>query len=596
MEPRRDLLRRMALGWLLALAACGGDGAAPGGPRRVASDLADALVAAEVRAGEAPALALGELESDAVRPAVHRVGSARALALPPGLWLDFHLAPPAGAELRADALLPRGAAALEVELAADGEAPRREALSPSSDGVRLLLPGARYLRLSLRVASGAEPLTLVNPRIEGPAGEAADEPRDARPVPVLLYDIDTLRADHLGCYGGEGGLTPHLDAFARDAVVFRAARASSSWTRPAVGSLFTGRYPPEHGATDGLQALPPAAETLAELLGRAGYRTGAVVTNANVSQRFGFQQGFASFDYLREDLSDPRVHQPASLVHERALAFLRAGPAATPVFLYVHPCDPHGPYAPPDDERERFAAGVAAPEVGSFENLRALNRGEVEVTASLTDDLRALYAAEVAYTDAQFGALVAGLRELGLYDRMLLVVTADHGEEFGEHGRFEHGKTLYEEQLRVPLIVKLPGARAGGTERGVAEHVDVLPTVLGELGLALPRGVAGRDLFGPGAERERTQLAFLDHDGHRVRSVVRGDDKLLHTPDEEPAWRLFDLAADPGETRDLAAERPVAAGYLRAALRARMAALAPPAAESVELDPEMEATLRSLGY
>lgn len=570
--------------------------------------------------------------AEAGSPQVVRDGERPRILLPPGVQIDYVLHAPPGAGVaveRIEAGFGGGGAGrarrLEIELQrGDAAEPSVTAVEAGSGGRGVYVPldGGGPVRISLRAVpqddgpgEGGE-LVLVAPRMVAARAEVGESSPDAgapaggdgrtnaavaevaaRP-PILVYLIDTLRADHLGCYGYDRPTSPRIDRFAAGAVRFAGAIAQSSWTRSSVASLLTGLDPRRHGTVGRTDALPDGVDTLAERLARLGYETAAWSTNGNVSRVFGFAQGFDLFRSLPEQRTF-ELHQLSDGLNEAAFPWLAARGRA-PWFLYLHATDPHGPYTPREPFRGRFAAGVD-PALGAIETLRALpGEGDSE-PAGLAEALVRLYDAEIAFNDHQFGRLLDRLEALGLYDDALIVLTADHGEEFRDHGGWQHGRTLYQEQLAVPLLVKLPGGRAAGTVVDTrVEHVDLVPTILDLLGEPLPDGLDGRSLApalaAPGRLDPSPVAAHLDLDGRRLEAVIDGDLKLIRRLSEGPAGRrLFDLAADPGERHDLARARRVTAGLLDSLLMARRPQAAFAATEAAP-DDELAERLRALGY
>lgn len=410
---------------------------------------------------------------------------------------------------------------------------------------------------------------------------------------VLLVTLDTTRADHLGLYGYARPTSPHLDALAREAVVFERAYSTSSWTLPAHASLFTGRFPSSHGArhdpegalvlADAIDAPPDirarglgAAETtLAEVLSGQGYRTGAVVAGPWLLREFGLGRGFAHYD-------DAEIHEPggrrARQVSEAATRWLEATPE--PFFLFLNYFDPHAPYAPPAPWLRSFLPPGEEP------NLRSARQAP------------ALYDAEILYMDSELGRLFRELRERGLWERTLIVVTSDHGELLGERGEWGHERFLWEPLVRVPLLVKPAGARQPGRrERDPVSVVDVMPLVLRAAGLPVPEAVQGE---APPARR-RPILAEVNPmsartDTGRWRARWEGPLKLLENS-LGGRW-LFDVERDPDESDDLAPRQPERAARAEQALEREFAALPPAAAEApaVQIDPDTLEALRRLGY
>lgn len=464
----------------------------------------------------------------------------------------------------------------------------------------------RLLRPAVRVGDG-EPGAGV-PAPGGPAGTTLPAWRGTArdgPVDVLVYLVDALRADHMGLYGYERDTSPNLDAFAEDAVVFRRGVANSAWTRSAVASLFTGLYPESHGVLGRDDALSPDARTLALLLSESGYATAAVVTNGNVSRGYGFPIGFDTWVQLREERSET-IHRYSDKVNEEVFDWLDDRDPRKPFFLYAHTTDPHEPYTPPQPYRRRFAPGVAPGSKHRPIRIAELleERPDFDLEA-LNRDFIDLYDAEIAFNDAQFGRLVEQLRSAGLYEDMLIVVLADHGEEFLDHGGWAHGKTLFGEQIDIPLIVKFPGNWAAGTRvDALAEQVDVVPTILDVLGLEVPAEVQGNSMLGAPLAGEfgpvGMAMAHLSLDGRRTAALMTDRWKLIRRlPSLRQTWglELYDLFEDPGEQVDLSSERPILLGYLRYLLeqfeRGRTEILT---AGQGNPDPELVERLRELGY
>ena len=333
----------------------------------------------------------------------------------------------------------------------------------------------------------AEFLSPAAPAVDLPAADARQRSN------VLIYMIDTLRADHLGSYGYERATSPRIDAFAADATRFEKAIAQASWTKPSVVSIFTGLNPQLHGVNGRKDALAGEALTIAETLWEAGYDTAAIYTNGNLSH-MGMGQGFKHYQHLREG-THRGIHQPSDRLHDEALRWLSRRDRAKPFFLYLHSTDPHSPYTPPEGYLERVGETVADPDVGLIENVRELKRDVLD--ESVRNDLVSLYDAEIAFNDEQFGRLIDELVRQGLYDSTMILVVSDHGEEFFDHGWWQHGKTLYQEQLGVPLVIRFPGGEGAGRVVGeIAQHIDLFPTILDVAGVPAPVALPGRSLRG----------------------------------------------------------------------------------------------------
>jgi arylsulfatase A-like enzyme len=497
------------------------------------------------------------------------------VAVPPDAWLVWDAS----------------AGPVRVTVEPDGGAARRPAVRRAGDGSAIDLRAESGQLLRVTVAAEGGECTLTRPRLLGrppPPAPAAAAP--ARPN-VVLYVADTLRADRLGCYGYARGTSPRLDAFAREGLVFERAVAQSSWTRPAVATIMTGRWPHEHGAVSLMSALRTDVPTLAERLAAAGWTTAAVVSNLNVAARFGFDRGFERFEYLPEREERPEVYASATALNAAALPWL-ATRGERPFFLWMHASDPHAPYRPAPEVGARFVAPAAAAEP----DFRALVDHPEQATPDDVRRLSGLYDGDVATLDAGFGALMDELRRRGLDRSTLVVFVADHGEEFREHGGFEHGRTLYGEVTRVPLVIRLPGgARAGERIAAVARQVDLVPTILALAGVPIPPGLPGRPLLGGGDTEQPVALMETQLAGRSLVGLVRGPWKAVFD-EARGQVALYDAVADPGETADLGAARPVVVGYARQTIaRLRVAADRTGSAPTVT-DPETERRLRALGY
>jgi arylsulfatase A-like enzyme/Flp pilus assembly protein TadD len=405
----------------------------------------------------------------------------------------------------------------------------------------------------------------------------------AHPVPpparhLVLVTIDTLRADRLGVYGHPGAATPHLDRLAREGAFAPQATAHVPLTRPSHASLLTGLHPAEHGLRDNVS--PPLSRevpTVAEALRAAGFRTAAFVSSVVLSAQSGLDRGFETYsDTFETGGDDARflntIQKRGDVATGEAAQWLRAAPEAR-LFLWLHLYDPHDPYEPPEPYASRFAANP--------------------------------YDGEVAWTDELIGRLRAALEARGLLDQALVVVTSDHGEGLGEHGESAHGFFAYETTLRVPWIVHGPGVRAGGRLGVTARGVDLTPTALEMLGVAPPATMrlAGRSLAP--ALRGATMadepvyaeslLPLLHYGWSDLRVLRDGRWKYIQAPRPE----LYDLAQDPGETRNLAGREPARAEALRAALARRLEQeKAGSAARSTAHDvpPDLLEKLGALGY
>ncbi len=398
-----------------------------------------------------------------------------------------------------------------------------------------------------------------------------------------------------------GRRAPGIDAFRRDAVLFRQAVAQAPSTLPSHASILTSLIPPHHNASIGNNlALPLDVTTLAEVLEGHGYATASYNGGIQLDRSWGLDQGFDTYVSVK-----PRGAPAEALVdafdrfaHEVDLAERwiesRTG---RPFFLFLHTYEVHHPYTPDKTEMDLFRGGYRGPlpDRITVDLLLRINDGKIEVDARDRQHVVDAYDAEIHSMDEAFARFVEFLKTKGLYDPALIVFTSDHGEEFGEHGRLGwHSHSLFDELLRVPLLVKLPFSRLGGTV--VDEQVrgiDVAPTVLAALGLQAPSAFEGRDVLAAGAPSPADALESFSS-----RDVVAPNASVaLRTP----VWklydgRLFDLVADPGETRDVAHDHPEAVRRLRARLRAAIASRPRPNRRIATPDDDVMERLRALGY
>jgi arylsulfatase A-like enzyme len=418
------------------------------------------------------------------------------------------------------------------------------------------------LILSTRAEGSARPRRRVywgNPALAAP---------HARAPLVVLFLTDTLRADHTTVYGYERATTPHLADFAKDAAVFEQAIAQASWTKPSVASIFTSLLPGRHRVVQLRDPLDPALTTIAEMLAGKGFTTGASIGNSVIYlDGHNFDQGFEYFGGVHGEDDKPSKDPKAKDVVDGALQWLDAR-AGFPAFLYVHTMDPHVPYTPP-------------PPFDTMFKPRPLpDRGAADPRTDYKepDDLArivAQYDGDVAYNDQEFGRLIAELKARELYDEALIVFVADHGEEFQDHGQWFHGRSVFDELVRIPLVVKFPrGLYAGRRVPQQVQEVDLLPTILETLGLPVPAppALAGRPLQGvlsQGAS-EPPAISEISHRGIVALGVRTAKDKYVQrfSPEEDELY--FDLVADPLEKTNRIEQGGERVRWLRASLDAAM--------------------------
>lgn len=448
-----------------------------------------------------------------------------------------------------------------------------------------------------------EGLRVARPAVRS-TGEVDATVSDRRPH-VFIYLVDTLRADRLGCYGYTRGTSPRLDELAAEGVVFERALAQSPWTRSSVASLMTGLSPWSHGTVNRQHAVAESESTLAEILRQFGYRTGAVITNGNVSQNFGFDQGYESFEYLSESPNRRHAHRLSDDVNERAFAWLdRVAPRGSrpdaPLFLYLHTTDPHGPYTPEEPFRSRFAPRVDDERIGTKQWLSTKEARSPKTIDAISD----LYDAEIAFNDHHFGEFLDELRARDLYENSVIVFVSDHGEEFLEHGAIQHGKTLYGEVVDVPLVMKFPRDERipPGRLATPVEQTDLMPTLLDLIGIQAT-GYDGTSVLpwlreGRPIEAERTVYTHLDLDRYAAESVTEYPYKLVRwLRGHDEAVELYDLSRDRREAVDRSAELPEVVARLEALLDEKRRSKRPGAgASEVSTEGALRERLKALGY
>ena len=523
--------------------------------------------------------------------------------LPPGTRSHLYVRLPPAATLR----LAFGGAGLVVSARTD-DAPERELYRARGGGsedatVALAAFSGRIVRLALATEGAGTDVrsAVLDGAPVSPAPRAPDGASPVRPN-VVVYVIDTLRADHVGAYGCSRPTSPRIDEVARSSVRFTRAVAQSSWTLPSIASILTGRTPAGHGATGPENAIGDDVPTLAEMLRDGGYVTAAFVTNYLGSGVFGLDRGFTTYRFYRErGERRASVYLGSDVLARRVLRWLAHGPHE-PFFLYVHATDPHFPYRPPPRYARPFLSAAAARRLPALiEEVRPLHNGRdewgarpVDLAAADLDVLRDAYDGDVRMADAHFGRIVDALAARGLLDRTLVVLTSDHGEEFLEHGGVAHGQTLYAESLHVPLVVRLPGARDGGrTSEALAQHVDIVPTVLDVAGIAAPPGLAGVSLVRTPAPATEAYAA-LSLGPFALDALIGDRWKVIRDRSRraDRRFEVYEMDRDPGDRTDVAAAAPVLIGYARS----RLQEIAAAPRSGPRVPEERLERLRALGY
>ena len=616
------------------------DGANP-----VETRVADGLILSDIRDGlmsahgaqfelDLPAEVAGTLRVD-LAVLVNDGGLEEAGALPAGLAMEFRVG------LAGEGVPPR--ALLQERVAVDpGALGWRAEASPL---VTAGLEAPKLVFQSVLVADdpaavGGDLVRFVsacwgNPAVIAESGaESVDGPGEARVPNVIVLTIDTLRADHLSCYGYERPTSPNIDALVARGALFENAISAAPWTLPSYGALFTGRYPSAHragmrpslervwgkeacgsstpppaGVMGGTRQLAQEYVTLAEALQGQGYRTGALVNNPFLHASRGVDQGFERYAWYQYT-ADDGVDAALTWIDEQQGA---------PFFLFLHLMDPHMPYAPPPPFDERFG-GRPLTEVGDdYPWQLGLLRASPD-PESWKELLIGMYDGEIAYTDQEVGRFVEALAQRGMSEDTLLVLHSDHGEEFWDHGGYEHGHALYDELLHVPLAVVYPRKVPAKTRVAArVRTVDVFPTVLELVGLERDDADLDRGkLKGEGATlNARSLVPWIE--GERDDELETLSEGLLYGPPHAPWWEakarcegdlkliiggpaeqgeLYDLGLDPGETQNLIRTRSTDAEGL--AKRLFDAALTlgdeSPASDITRPPPEVIEAMIEVGY
>lgn len=582
-------------------------------------------------AGAADATLVDLLGRDAPRPFSQAEEAGVPVTFQVGRSAVRHaLRVPAGAELRFRPELHAAAGARDGSARASVSFESRPGLErelwsgvltardAASGEVALLLPGVEgeTMGLTFRVEAGRHAWVAWRaPRILGrtgaPPAQAQNVERGTSGLrlslagkSVVFVILDAARAQQLGCYGYPRATSPQLDRIAREGVLFEQAFTPAVYTVGAMSSIWTSQQPDEHHGESSFEArLPEDRLTLAELLSAQGVHTAGFVANAMAGRARGFDRGFKEFHEL---YNDPALGSRAELFKKALPGWLLRHRQGR-FFLYVHFREPHFPYDPPPEFRTRFGPDAPLPKEASRDRqwYVEVNRGERRPSQAEIEHLVRLYDGNLAYVDRELGELRKALASASLLNEVVLVIAADHGEQLYEHGYVSHSAQLFEESVRVPLIVRFPEGVARPPRRvgGLVDLSDVAPTiadVFGVLGrggsersfdgsslLGVLAGGAGRPFVVSRSVWERPLYAVRDDRFKLIRNTRTGEEQL------------FDLERDPRERRDVLSEEPLRAAQLRQELHAFMARVRSRplgAGQKVELTKEQCENMRSLGY
>ena len=458
--------------------------------------------------------------------------------------------------------------------------------------------GPACLVVDVGMSAASDPLSLdLVELVPGPA-EPAPTPEVVEPPDIVLIVLDAARADHFSCYGYERVTTPNIDRLAAEGLVFENAFATAPYTSCSMPTMVTGLSFRDHGVLGRNHVLDESITTLAEALQQSGYRTSCYSANPNYAVSRGTAQGCELFEELWRNTRAPASIDPYR-VSASALARLVEG-SEQPEFLMLHYVPPHEPYQP--------AAGFdifGDPKYdGSYDGRRAtiagINTGELDPLPADVAEIVSLYDGNLLTGDDAVGQVLEALKQRDRWDNTVVLVTSDHGEAFGEHGRMGHNITVYDEMLHIPFVLRLPGGRVPDQidTQGLVSLEDVVPTLLGLAGIALPGPVSGVDLLASESLRKRGVVArsaqdppFLAYRTSRWKLIIGRD-----------VNEVYDVGRDPGETRNLLdTVEPGIMGTsicLRSLLEVSLTRppLGASASNGVELTEDDVQTLRSLGY
>ncbi|HSG38863.1 MAG TPA: sulfatase [Thermoanaerobaculia bacterium] len=471
-------------------------------------------------------------------------------------------------------------------------------------------PAGRWTELGIREAAPSRP-----------APESGETAPASFPKPrlVVVYVMDALRADSVGHLGGIPGASPTLDRLAREGITFRGHRSVAPNTMPSTKALFTGRAFVSRG---GWKLAPEDGPTLAELFRAAGYRTGLFSGNVHVSPAFGADRGFehAAEEILIDDYSAserPPFNDNAARAHDAALRWLASVPRGERAFLYIHTIHPHNPYDPPDPYRSRYTAGIPSEMDGDTATLMEVKHRRRTATTADRQRLRGLYTGGFSYNDGELAGFLERLSAWAPPGETLVAVTSDHGEELFEHGGILHGFTLYEEQLRIPLVLWAPGRLRPGAVKERTDTLDLHATLIELAGLkgkdGQPAPSQGRPLLrvAQGEAGDYVHLAAASSLKGGIYSALHGRWKLIWAPRTGAQWGqgealgrsrdpeyLFDLEKDPREQTNLAGAGDLEVAWLRERLLAWVKKNRDEGKDPEEqaLDAKTRERLKALGY
>ncbi len=430
---------------------------------------------------------------------------------------------------------------------------------------------------------------------------------------VLLITIDALRTDHLSCHGYSRMTTPEIDRAASEGVDFLNCYVQAPHTHASVASILTGLYPFRHESVIGSRKLSHIHETIAECLQKHEYTTGAFVFNYWLSREMGFAQGFQDYNYLNRDLSDQTV--------ENSIKEWISGQRGTPFFLWLHYLEPHAGYIARDPYFDLFMPGYRGPrDEFTNDSLNQHRLAKHRLKKKRLQYIIGCYDSEIRCADASIGRILDHLHSEGLTSNTLVIITADHGEEFQDHGSLGHDHTLYNELLHVPLVMKAPDVLVPGRSTVSVQSIDLYASIMDLLGIPVPHTVQGHAIFTEDSTERfdepyaYAQRYFINPDAHlvsfqtyswklllQINQIDRSDFNHWSPDAKRDTIFLYNLAVDPREQNNVADENPEKVELLIRCICELLEKNRRSPARSVrevetDLDEDTKAKLRSLGY
>ncbi|UCH95012.1 MAG: sulfatase [Candidatus Aminicenantes bacterium] len=482
-------------------------------------------------------------------------------------------------------------------------------------------------------------VSLLNPAVYSPPGEGlltrsdtekgepgtkkSREQKGTKKKPhVFIYLIDTLRADHMSCYGYSRKTTPYIDQFAKKGILFKNCFAAASWTKPAVGSILTGLYPNRHRGEDNEDRLSTEVETIAEVLKSNGYTTIYITPNIHISKLFNFDQG-VDFHKFYDDgpLIKNFYYYSSEYLNSEFIEIIENNPELLnkPLFAYLHTIDPHDPYTPEEPFLEFKKKDKKRENLGIPDKIRLKKATKQGLSQEDIDYIKSLYDCEILHNDYYFGKFIDSLKQKNLYENSVIVVVADHGEQFDEHNRLFHGSSIYNEEIHVPLIIKFPHGEFSGMQTDImVSQVDIFPTILDYLGIENSSDVDGISLFNILANNRFQRSLFVrerlnrdENHKNNFLGIINTGDRIKHIITYTDGFFIralnmesYNLTEDFSEKRDILVEKPGGVRFKSIKFLAdyflqKMELLGFKKEEKVYLDtlpPDKIQQLRALGY